>query len=73
MSTIEIVTYGITGIGRVETLCDSVMGKGDVKMLLYIFRGTSSIIIIVSFLSCRFHFDMQISTISLISKSVADI
>lgn len=51
-STIEIATYGITGIGRAETLCDSVIVRGGgVKMLLYIFRSTHSIITIVSFLS----------------------
>lgn len=27
-STIEIATYGITGIGRAETLCDSVIVRG---------------------------------------------
>lgn len=48
-STIEIATYGITGIGRAETLCDSVIVRGGVLKCCCIYSEVP-ILLLLSFL-----------------------
>lgn len=48
-TTIEIATYGITGIGRAETLCDSVIVRGGVLKCCCIYSEVP-ILLLLSFL-----------------------